>query len=236
LPRCGNLDFGVKIFDAIRKKGIRTCVAIVFDRYVPAWLLRIRRFNVYEMDPTSVQPSRSESVVVQWSESEGETREVENFLGPQRSVVSVGADDMRVCYARVDGEMAGALWVAKNVFMESGLCIRYGLGAGEAWIFGAYVANPFRRHGVYSRILSLVLPSLKSKGTRRIMLAVNPDNLASRKVHERYAKRKLGTAIAVRFLNFAFCAAGDGLQTNRSFTWNHKKRPIVIRFPNETSC
>jgi RimJ/RimL family protein N-acetyltransferase len=76
-----------------------------------------------------------------------------------------------------------------------------------------------------------MLPDIAALGKARILLSVNPDNIPSRKVHEKYAKRKLGTVVALRFLNFAFCKVDEGMKTNRSFTWNHKKLPIEIRFP-----
>lgn len=220
----------MKVVSTIREKGLRWCIAIIFDRYVPQWLLRVRRFNVYEMDPESVAAIQSGQASVRWSESEEETQRVEQFMGPQRSVVDVGAESMRACYATLDGEIAGAFWAADTVFMESGLSIRYSLNEDQVWLFGAYVAKPFRRHGVYTSILKFILPELATSGKKSIFLAVNPDNVASRKVHEKHARRKLGTAVAVRFLNFALCTAGGSLSINRSFTWNHKTHPIVIRF------
>lgn len=224
----------MKILQAIREKGIRWCIAIAFDRFVPQWLLRIRRFNVYEMDPESVAGLGAENICVQWSESEEETRQVEEFSGPQRSVVDIGAEHMKVCYAKLNGEIAGTFWMAENIFMEDGLRICYRLNEDEVWLFAAHVAKPFRRHGVYSGILGFMLPEIAATGKRKILLSVNPDNIPSRKVHEKYAKRKVGVAIAVRFLNFTFCKVGEGMKTNRSFTWNHRKRPIEIQFPDDS--
>ena len=222
-----------KILSALNEKGIRTCVAIAFDRLVPKWLLRVRRFNVYEMDPGFTTNASSTEVTVQWSHSEDETANVEKFMGPQRSVVDVGADEMRVCYAKVNGQLAGAFWAADNVFMESGLTIRYLLSEEQTWLFAAYVEKQYRRQKVYSHILEFMLPDLAESGKSQLLLAVNPDNTPSKKVHEKYARRQLGTAIAIRFLSMAFCSVRGQMKTNRTFTWNHKSKPVVIQFDRD---
>ncbi len=206
-------------------------MAIAFDRLVPSWLMRMRRFNVYEMDPESVSsPVEAADIVVRWSTSEAETQAVEKFMGPQRSVVDVGAEHMKVCFAEVDGELAGAIWMTSNIFMESGLTVRYELSDQQVWLFGAYVEKRFRRHGVYSRILEFILPDLEAAGKSQILLSVNPDNIASRKVHERHARRTVGTAYAFRFLGIAMCTTVGDIAINRRFTWNHRSNPIVLRF------
>lgn len=223
----------MKILNAIREKGIRYCIAIAFDRFVPQWLLRMRRFNVYEMETNIEASIESGNAIVRWSDSEEETLAVEQFMGPMRSVVDVGADDMRVCYAKVGGELAAAFWMASNIFMESGLTIRFELDEEQAWLFAAYVEKRFRRKGIYTQILEFMLPDLQSSGKSRVLLSVNPDNIASRIVHEKYARRKVGTAFAIRFLGIAACAVSGDMTVNRRFTLSHKKNPIVIRFGRE---
>jgi len=205
----------VKILNAIREKGIRYCIAIAFDRFVPQWLLRVRRFNVYEMETGIDVATESGDVAVSWSDSEEETLAVEQFMGPMRSVVDVGADDMRACYAKVGGEMAAAFWMASNIFMESGLT---------------------RRQGIYTQILEFMLPDLQASGKSQVLLSVNPDNVASRVVHEKYARRKVGSAIAVRVLGIAACTVSGDMTVNRRFTLSHKKKPIVIRFGREVEA
>jgi len=220
----------VKILKAVHEKGIRFCIAIVFDRFVPEWLLRVRRFNVYEMETKIKAVAQTENVFVGWSNSEEETLAVERFLGPMRSVVDVGADDMRACYAKVDEELAAAFWMASNIFMESGLSIRYELEEDQVWLFGAYVEKRFRRQGIHKRILEFILLDLQSSGKNQVLLSVNPDNAASRIAHERYARRKVGMAVAIRFLGMAACTVSGDMALNRWFTLSHKKKPIVIRF------
>ena len=209
------------------------CIAIAFDRFVPQWLLRVRRFNVYEMDPAVTSHADSPEIAVQWSNSEEETRAVETFMGPQRSVVDVGAEDMRVCYAKVNDQLAGAFWSADRIFMESGLTIRYQLTEEQTWLFAAYVDKQHRRSGVYKHILEFMLPALASSGKKQLLLSVNPDNIPSKKVHETYARRQVGTAIAVRMLSMACCWVRGGMTTNRSFTWDHRTHPIVIQFDRD---
>lgn len=223
----------MKILKALREKGIRFCIAIVFDRYVPAWLLRVRRFNVYEMETNVEAHAQTAIATVQWSTSEEETLAVERFMGPIRSVVDVGADDMRACYVKIDGEIAAVFWMASNIFMESGLTIRYELNEDQVWLFAAYVEKRFRRRGIYTQILEFMLHELQKSGKTKAYLSVNPDNVASRIVHEKYARRKAGVAIAIRFLGMAACTVSGDMTANRRFTLNHKKKPIVIRFGSE---
>jgi len=180
--------------------------------------------------------TESGDVAVSWSDSEEETLAVEQFMGPMRSVVDVGADDMRACYAKVGGEMAAAFWMASNIFMESGLTIRYELEEDQAWLFAAYVEKRFRRQGIYTQILEFMLPDLQASGKSQVLLSVNPDNVASRVVHEKYARRKVGSAIAVRVLGIAACTVSGDMTVNRRFTLSHKKKPIVIRFGREVEA
>ncbi len=190
--------------------------------------MRVRRFNVYEMDPNPQRSASSPDADVQWAVSEEEVLAAEQLTGPQRNV-QVGASEMRVCNAKVNGNLAGAFWATSKVFMEGGLGIGYELSDEQAWLFGAYVDKSFRRHGVYSSILEFITPELVASGKTQVLLAVNPDNIGSRKVHEKYAKRKVGSVIAIRFLNFSICSVNGDMSSGRWITWNHKTMPIMIR-------
>jgi GNAT superfamily N-acetyltransferase len=170
-------------------------------------------------------------ITVGWAVSEDEILEAEQLTGPQRSI-GVGASDMRVCRASVDGKLAAAFWATSNVFLEDGLGIGYELDDDQAWLSGAYVEKSFRRRGIHSSILKFMIPNLIASGMGQVLLAVNPDNIESRKVHEKYAKRTVGSLIAIRFLSVAICSVKGDLSGDRWITLNAKRKPILIRLGN----
>lgn len=221
----------MSILEKIRNKGVLYSFGIVFNRIVPKWIMRVRRFNVYEMDPSPSSSPGISSTTVGWAVSEEEMLEAEQLTGPQRSV-GVGVGDMRVCRASIDEKLVAAFWATSNVFWEDGLGIGYELDDDQAWLFGAYVDKPFRRRGIYSSILKFMTPNLIASGKEQVLLAVNPDNIGSRKVHEKYAARKVGSVVAIRFLNVAICSAKGDLSRDRWITLNAKRNPILIRFRN----
>ena len=217
--------------NTIREKGIRNLFGIAFNRVVPAWMFRVRRFNVYELceqDHSDKQNSHT-NVDIGWCETEEEAKAVELITGPQRDVVFVGEAYMRACYIKVKGEFAGGLWVTSKHFVESGLGVAYELGPKQCWLFGASIEKQHRRKGLYSRLLHFVTGTM-SGGGNQLFAAVNPDNIGSRIVHEKFAKRKVGRIVAASSFGLAMCIARGDISVDRTIARNNRISPILIRF------
>ncbi len=114
-------------------------------------------------------------------------------------------------------------------FEETELGLRVLLAEDQAWLFAALVDKSLRRRGVYSRMLKFIVTELANQGLPHQLVAVNPNNLASKHAHRQYALRQSGTVVAVRLLNVGCCLAFGTIDQSNYVTWNAAKRPIEIR-------
>ncbi len=212
----------------IKQNGLTYTFAIAFNRIVPAWMLRCRRFDVYLLDANSFnfEARSADKVRVRWCESEQDFQTLENLTYFRRER-STG--QLQGCLAEVNGQPAGGFWAATNQFDESELGIRIVLDSNQAWLFAAHVDKAFRRQGVYSRILAFIVSELAHQGRDQPLVAVNPHNIGSRKVHQHHALLSPGWVVAGRSLRTAGCITFGEIDRDRSFALNSSKAPIEIR-------
>lgn len=228
------------MLEKIRKTGFLYSIGIAVNRIVPPWLFRFRRFVVYEMDVqrlTSVlkeNRTRADSRIdLSWCKTEEDIRAAEKFT--YTNADRVGAD-FKIAQAKSDHQLAGALWAVRNNFTEDDLGIRYALKPEQIWLFAAFVDSQFRRQGIYAQVLSFMCSEGESElateatGPPRFLLCVNPHNIASNRVHQKYAKDVLGQAFSFKLFNIAACfCLGKKLSADSTLTWDAKNRPISIR-------
>ena len=147
----------MSLFKKIKDAGIMYSFAILFNRVVPAWLFRCRRFVVYQMDSGSVDSvTIAPEVSVNWCESESELIAAETLTFFKREY---SGGDSKACQATISGELAGAFWANTKLFDESELGVQIVLEPQQVWLFAALVNNNHRRKGVYSNILRFILPA-----------------------------------------------------------------------------
>jgi hypothetical protein len=212
----------------IKRTGWRYSFAIAFNRVVPAWLFRCRRYVIYELAANRRNDiKRNENVDVRWCQGESEIQAVEALTWFQRSSISGNA---AACQATIDGELAGGFWSATQCFEETELGVRYLLDPGQAWLFAALVNREHRRLGVYNEILRFVLADLEAQGLNQLLVAVNPDNIGSLHVHRQHADRTLGTVIAIRCFAITICFVSGDIKRDRSVSFNSSKSPIELSF------
>ena len=213
----------------IRKMGFKFFFATLFNRIVPQWLFRLRRYVVYEMDVQKLRAasqSLSEDNGLEFSpcQTSVEIEAVETLTWFQREL-STG--EFRAFQATLDGQLVGGVWIASKVFDEDELGVRLMLNQQQAWLFAAFVAEQVRGQKVYSQLLSFVVSEV-SRDFPRVLLAVNPDNRPSNAVHKKASCQTLGTVVAIRFLNFSVGWVSGQIRKNRTFTWQATKHPIEL--------
>lgn len=214
----------------IGRRGWLFSAAITFNRIVPQWLFRCRVFSVYRLD-TKARPKRNNpNVAVKWCQTEAEFQAVEQLTYFQREF-STGPT--QAAMATVDGNLLGGSWAAKKRFDENELGIRIILSPEQAWLFAALVAKEARGQHVYPLTLKFVSSKLAQEGLSDQLVAVNPVNKASVSVHEHFAKTKVGTVYAARFMNMSCCFSSKSIKTKKSFTSNAKDRPVEYFVPTE---
>ena len=161
------------LLDRIKQTGWRYSFEIAFNRFVPKWLFRCRKFNVYQLGSRVERSTHTplQETVVGWCDSDADTEAVEKLTYFNRSLSS---GDLKACQARIGNDLAGGFWRATKQFDESELGIRYRLNENQAWLFAALVDTAHRRKGIYNEILRFILPALDEKGLTHQLVAVNP--------------------------------------------------------------
>ena len=213
----------------IRKAGVKFYFAGLFNRVVPQWLFRMRRYVVYEMDVQKLRTTRQEAVEEGGLEfsacrTSAEIEAVEVLTWFRRELSS---GELQAFQATLSGQLVGGVWIASKVFDEDELGVRLLLKPQQAWLFAAFVAAQARGKGVYSQLLSFVVSEV-SRDFPQIVLAVNPDNRPSNVVHKKASRRTLGTVVAIRFLKFSVCWTSGRIRKDRTCSWHATQYPIEL--------
>jgi len=213
-----------------RKGSLRYSFAILFNRVVPQWLFRMRRYVIYEMDAgkarTTLDSSASPTSDVQVSacQTEDQITSVEAVTWFKREYSSGKA---RAFQATVNGKLVAGVWLGSEVFDENELGLRLMLNERQAWVFAALVSKEARGNGIYSKLLTFVI-SESGQDFPSVLLAVNPDNKPSNAVHQKWSQRTVGTVVALRLFDVAVCWVFGQISKDRTISWQAKKHPIQL--------
>ncbi len=232
------------MINRVKRTGLIYSFAILFNRIVPEWLFRCRRFVVYQLDPTKAasianklkerevdlaKPAES-PVSVHWCTNEAEIAAAEKVTFFQRSD---SQGKLQGCLAEVNDRPAGGFWSAENHFTESELGVRMILDSNQVWLFAARVEHDFRKQGIYSHILAFIMPELVSQGLNHQIVSVNPRNIGSNKIHKRLSLQTPGHVLAIRFLSTTFCWTSGRITRNKTVAWNSTTNPIEIQIQSD---
>jgi len=214
----------------IRQTGLIYSVGIAINRVVPSWLFRFRIFRVYQVDPKAILPDSSvaddNSIQVSLAQTDADISAVCTLTWFHPGDMDA---DFQSAQAKIDGQLAGAVWAAGRGFDETDLGLRIELTPDQSWIFAALVDEQFRRRGIYSRVFGFMVNHLEQAAIGQQFLCINPYNIASVKAHEKYFDSVLGNVVALRVLGLAFClCSGQRLQRSSWISTNCKSKPILI--------
>ena len=127
--------------------------AILFNRVVPLWLFRMRRYVIYEMDVDKTQAaansskaSRANDVQVSVCQTEDQIEVIEGLTWFKREYSS-GRN--QAFQAVIDGQVVGGVWIATELFDENELGIRLVMNERQAWLFAALVSKKNRGKGIW---------------------------------------------------------------------------------------
>ena len=215
----------------IGKHNFKYSFAILFNRVVPQWLFRTRRYVIYEMDTgrarsaiSSPGASRSSNVQVSVCQTEDQIEAVEALTWFKREYSSGKSQAFQ---ATINDELVAGVWLASEVFDEDELGVRLMMNEDQTWLFAALVSKGSRGNGIYSKLLTFVI-SHASHDFTSILLAVNPDNKPSNAAHQKWSRRTVGTVVAVRIFGVAMCWVFGQIRKDRTITWQAKKHPIQL--------
>ena len=210
----------------------------VVDR-LPAWLVRIRPFGVYEIrlqqvgDKPATQhsrDSREERVPCQirWVTDESDVPMLRR-VATAKTCAELNFNTRRAVAAWFEGRVIGCAWIATEAFEEADLGLRFELHSADAWLFAAVVEEPMRSQGVYRQLLEFLIDGLNRENVRRILLGVSVGNEPSRRAHARQGAVQVGRVMAIRSLGLTACRRRGRVQRLSlvAFSWRQPIRLVV---------
>jgi hypothetical protein len=204
-------------------RGFLYSCGIVFNRVVPARLFRFRVFNVYELGPADdAITTLQDALVIRGCTSDDDIAAAETLTHFRTNEPLLAGDDRPELRATliVDAEIpVGGAWLSHDFFDETDLGIRMRLQSDQAWLFAAFVTKSHRRRGLYVRLLGQILTDTD----RTVFASVNSTNKASIAAHRTFARRKVGSCVAVKVGPWSTCQVRGDLQIDRG------PRPTEIR-------
>ena len=210
----------------IWRRGLIYSLGVIFQRLVPEWLFRMRTMVVYELAVDRLLELEAADVQVRQVDSAGDLALLKSLT---RCTLSAEATNRHAGYlATRDGKALGGAWCAGDFFEEQELGICWRLQNQVAWVYSAYVLPAHRGLGVYSAILNQVARQMEQPPGTRLLLAVNPWNRASNYVHAKYAKRKIGSVIVLRFFRLGVGWSSKSIRKSQRVTCNTNARPIDL--------
>ena len=214
----------------IKQLGWKYSFAMLFNRFVPQSLFRMRRFVIYRMQLPNQDAADSAhstpAISIYRCESETEITGVEQTTYFRRSY-STGKT---TAYGlKTEDQLAAGMWAATECFDEDELGVRIELSEQQTWLFAARVEKEFRRHGFYSQLLPFVMTDMAQQGFTDQLVSVNPDNLGSNRIHQRLSRETVGYVLAIRFSKMTCCWKWGMIGKDSTISWNSATKPIRIR-------
>ncbi len=206
---------------------------------LPASLLRVRPFGVYEIRllPSTPRPDGNTAhpaCQIRWIDSHAEASGLGDLATPENMATWNGTTCRAAAVWQNDQPVAVA-WIATESFTESELGLHFLLDDDEAWLFASVVAPLLRRQGLYQQLLEFVKSELAHDGSTpasyRILLGVSKGNQPSQKAHGRQGAEQLGTIFAIKSLGLSWCQVGGQVCriSRRPWAWRRTIELAVER-------
>jgi len=210
------------IVGEIKKLGFGYVFERAFERIVPTWMCRFCSLAVYQIDSNKLSGSPVSNAVIKVCESEQEFEEL-------RQVTSAdGEKDHTIGFvAKMDGEVAGGLWVALGDYRDGDLGLSFLLGQEIAWIYSARVDAAFRRQGIYSHLMAESTQTRKNAEHAAPYIGVSKLNQGSHKAIQRFGT-PVGQVLVFRLGSIVWARATGDLKQNQSVTTQCTRRPIEL--------
>ena len=216
------------IVNQIRTLGFSYVFERVFERIVPVWMFRFSPLAVYQIDSNKLSGAQISNAVIKICDSAQELDELREIT----SADGVESDTFGFV-AKMDGEVAGGLWVAIGDYQDGDLGLSFVLGHEGAWIYGARVDAAYRRQGIYSHLMTESTLSRKNAEYAAPYIGVSKLNQGSHKAIQRFATL-VGEVFVVRLGSIVWARTKGNLKQNQNLTMQCSRRPILLSL-SETS-
>jgi hypothetical protein len=225
----------LSLFRKIRDRGLLLSFEILFNRLVPEWLFRFSVGDVLELDLPQMRDGSSEQEAIGYSlasvEEAQQRNELRRFTWNSVPLETTHNDFGYSIRKSGDNEpVLGGVWAARENFIEAALGFRVVLESNQSWLYCAYVDQNTRGLGIYKKLLAFVGSHLTSQGFDQLLVVIQPWNKASMRVHQRFARKKIGRIVVLRLLRLSFVFCTGAISKSSTLTFNQISNPVLLRF------
>jgi RimJ/RimL family protein N-acetyltransferase len=178
----------------------------------PAPLFRWNRLRIERISLAGARqapPLDRRTLRVQWA-GPGDTGRLLRVRDKPEAFERSFRDGHWCALGQLDGEPATMSWVETADWHVSRTnAYRMKLPAGAGWHIGSFVREDLRGQGLYAHHTLGLLRMLHAEGLRELYCAVEADNAASRRAHERVGYEPLFELRVLRLLGLTLCAVED---------------------------
>lgn len=225
--------------DKIKTQGFTRTFEIQFNRFVPPWVFRYSKGDIYDLDieklkaldPESATKTQNglTSACLDGSYDTGKRQQLREFTWNSVPLETTRHD---LGYAIYDSDepskLLGGLWAAVDSFSEHNLGIQFNFSKHQAWLYCAFVHKDARGRGVYKKLISFAANDLQKRGFTQLLGIVQPWNKISRMMHEKQSRGIVGQMSAVRIGPLVKVSNSGDIAIDKNMVTNPSKSPAVV--------
>ena len=212
----------MSIVNKIKTLGLGYVFERAFERIVPVWMFRFCSLAVYQIDSSKLSDGPFSNAVIKICDSAQDLeklREITSTDGEESDTIGF--------VAKMDGEVAGGLWVALGDYLDDDIGLGCLLGQEGAWIYSARVDAAYRRQGIYSHLMAESTQSRESAGHAAPFIGVSKLNKGSHKAIQRFSTL-IGEVFVIRLGSIVWARAKGDLKLNQNLTIQCTRRPLQL--------
>ena len=212
----------MSIVNKIKTLGLGYVFERAFERIVPVWMFRFCSLAVYQIDSSKLSDGPFSNAVIKICDSAQDLeklREITSTDGEESDTIGF--------VAKMDGEVAGGLWVALGDYLDDDIGLGCLLGQEGAWIYSARVDAAYRRQGIYSHLMAESTQSRESAGHAAPFIGVSKLNQGSHKAIQRFSTL-IGEVFVIRLGSIVWARAKGDLKLNQNLTIQCTRRPLQL--------
>ena len=213
---------------SIWKRGLVYSFAIIFNRLIPAWAVRVGYWRVSKLDLKKLLSCVSSQdggadIQVRLAVSPGEIVELSRVTGADEQSTLSRNGVMVLSQEKV----VGGVWLGEKCFDEKELGLTVSLKGNQLWLYSASIEKEHREQGLYKACLRYVAEQAETTSHDTVLFAVNPFNKRSVAAHQTYASR-VGNIIVFRILRVGIAVTFGDVCLRKVVTLDCVQEPFEI--------
>lgn len=229
-------------FAKAKAQGFLRTLEVQFNRFVPPWVFRYSKGDIFDFDVESLKSLRpkdgvSKDLIIRCldeSASEEDRMALREFTWNSVPVETTHNDIGYAIYdANEPTKLLAGVWAAKESFLEDNLGVKFSFSEQQSWLYCAFVHTDARGRGVYKSLISFAAADLQERGFTQLLGIVQPWNRISRMMHEKQSRGIVGRMSAIRVGCLVWISSAGNLDVDRTLITNPGNKPAVVSISKE---